>query len=89
MLTAFDHYPLAEAGQVLTVYADAVATIEIIPPGVNIRMTYVEIRKVAGVFYRVPVLELIRPLAMCNMYYWQALMAQAQAQTAALSAAPH
>lgn len=89
-MTPFDHIPLAEpAGQILTIYSDCIGSIEIIQPGVNLRVTYVELRKIGGMVYRVPILEMVRPRIWSDQRYWHLLMARAQGQSTMDIAAAH
>lgn len=81
MWTAIDHLPMAEpCGPVLTCYVDTIGSIEILEPGVVCRVTYVEVRKIGHERFRVPVLELIRPLASYIPGHLQALLLQARTE---------
>lgn len=80
MFTAIDHLPWAEPkSQVLTVYVDCIGKIEILAPGVNVRVTYVGVSNVAGSgWFRVPVLQMIRPLVTYVPGHLQALLRRAR-----------
>lgn len=74
-----DLLPLAEpCGREITVYADNNAAIEILPPGINAKTTYIEIQRISGVWYRVPVLYVIRPVASFNTRRWDSLFQAAK-----------
>lgn len=73
------HLPLAEpAGQVPLYYADSLATIEFIGITGNMRFTYVEVRRINREYWRVPVLELIRPRWSWSPNHQNTLLAQAE-----------
>ena len=48
-LTAIDHLPLAEGCQISVFYACGIGKVEILEPGVNVRITYVEVRRIGDV----------------------------------------
>lgn len=52
-----------DMNQVPTIYADEIASAEIIGP--NVRIVFVETKTIGNQVAQVPVLELIRPLVSC------------------------
>lgn len=63
--TDADEAPLVTSDhEVPVVYADGIGDVEIL--GDNVRVTYFEIRTIAGVRMRNPILEIVRPLRSCG-----------------------
>lgn len=69
-----DKLPMLETSSVLTCYADCMGAAEILEPGANVRITFVELHTIGGVRYRVPVLKLTRPLWSCAAGVLQAML---------------
>lgn len=77
--------PLLQGGPVIACYADCMGLVEILEPGSNVRITFVELRTVKGVRYRVPVLELTSPLWSCRQDLLQVMLDRArESRTSAL-----
>lgn len=78
-----DNARLIDIGPVPTFYVDGIATVEISGP--NFRVVFFEFRTVAGKRVKVPVAEVVQPIANYRPLRLQELIAEAQPAGRALA----